>query len=101
MVSIEINPDPRGKCPQYFSFCHWNIGILPAHNYAKVALLLAFHTLHKIDLTCLPEIYLDSSISIEKSLIIEVYKLLCTDHPSDTERGGVCIITKNLFLSKF
>ena len=30
----------------------------------------------------------------EKSLIIDDYKLLCGDHPSDTKKGGVCIYNK-------
>ena len=92
---IEANPGPRGKHSQYFSFCHWNLNSLPAHNYEKVPLLEAFNTLHKFDLICLSETYLDSSISIEeKSLIIDGYKLLRADHPSDTKRGGVCIYHK-------
>ena len=92
---IEADPGPRGKHSQYFSFCHWNLNSLSAHNYEKVPLLEAFNTLHKFDLICLSETYLDSSISIEeKSLIIDGYKLLRADHPSDTKRGGVCIYHK-------
>ena len=91
----ETNPGPRGNCSQYFSFCHWNLNSLPAHNYVKVPLLQAFNTLHKFNLICLSETYLGSSISIEeKSLIIDDYNSLHTDHPSDTKRGGVCIYHK-------
>ena len=79
---IKTNPGPRGKCSQYFSFCHWNLNCLPARNYAKVPLLQAFNTLHTFDLICLSEIYLDSTISIEeKSLIIDDYKLLYASPP--------------------
>ena len=54
-----------------------------------------FNTLHKFDLICLSETCLDSSISTEeKFLIIDGYKLLCADHPSDTKRGRVCIYQK-------
>ena len=49
----------------------------------------AFHTLHKFDIICLSETYLDSSVSI-----INGYKLLRVDHPSDTKRGRVCIYHK-------
>ena len=31
-ADIETNPGPRGKYSQYFSFCHWNLNSLPAHN---------------------------------------------------------------------
>ena len=92
---IETNPGPRGKHFQYFSFCHWNLNSLPSHNYEKVPLLQAFNTLHKFDLICLSGTYLDSSISTEeKSLIIDGYKLLRADHPSDTKRSVVCTYHK-------
>ena len=92
---IETNPGPRGKHSQYFSFCHWNLNSLPAHNYAKVSLLQAFNTLHNFDLICLSETFLDSSISSEEeSLVIDNYELLRADHPNDTKRGGVCIYHK-------
>ena len=48
--NIETNPRPRGKHSQHFSFCHWNVNSLPAHNYAKVPLLQAFNTLHNLSL---------------------------------------------------
>ena len=52
--------------------------------------------LHKFDLICLSETYLDSSISTgeEKPLIIDGYKLLHAGYPSDTRRGGVYIYHK-------
>ena len=58
----ETNPGPRGKCLLYFSLCQWNLNTLFAHNYGKVPILQAFNTLHKCDLICLSETYLDSSI---------------------------------------
>ena len=100
---IEPNLGPTGKYSQNFSFFHWNLNSLPAQNYTKVPLLQAFNTLHKFDLFCLSETYLDSSISTEeKSVIIDGYKLLYADHPSDTKRGGVCIYhEESKYLLKF
>ena len=70
---IEAKPGPRGKYSQYFSFCHWNLNSLPAHSYAKVSLLQSFNTLHKFDLICLSETYLDSSIStLRRSLLLSM-----------------------------
>ena len=89
---METNPGPRGNHSQYFSFCHWNLNSLPAHNYAKVSLLQAFNAIHKFELFCLSESYLNSSITMdEKPLIIDGYELIRADHRSDTKRGGVCI----------
>ena len=50
---IETNPGPRGKCSEFFSFCHLNLNSLPAYSYAKVPLLQAFNTLDKFDLICI------------------------------------------------
>ena len=62
----------------------------------------AFNT--KFDILCLSETYLNSSISTEeKPVIIDGYKLLSADHPSDTKRGGVCFYHNcfQMFLNKF
>ena len=99
---IETNPGPRSYHSQYFSFCHWNLNSLPAHNYSKVPLLQAFNPLHKFDLTCLSESYLNSSITMDKkSLIVDGYKIIRADHPSDTRRGGLCIYHKETMSVKF
>ena len=45
-------------------------------------------------ITCISEIYLDSSISTENSLIIDDYRLLCAGHPIDTKRGRLCMYHK-------
>ena len=89
---IESKPDPRCKYSQCFNFCHQNLNSFPSHNYSKVPLLQAFNTMHRFDLICLSETYLETSISIDEgSLIIDGYKLIFADHPSDTKRGSVYI----------
>ena len=99
---IETNRGPRGKRSQHISFYHWNLDNLPAHNYAKVPFLQAFNALHKFDLICPSETYLDSSISIEeKSRIIDNYKSLRADHPSDTQRKGVYKSQRSYICSSF
>ena len=100
---IEPKPGTRGKHSQYLSFCHWNLNSLPAHNYAKLPLLQVFNTLHKFDLICLLETYLDSSIlTEEKSLIIDGYKLLRADNSSEIpKKVEFAYIIKNLYLLKF
>ena len=45
-------------------------------------------------ITCISEIYLDSSVSTENSLIIDDYILLRADHPIDTKRGRLCMYHK-------
>ena len=49
-----------------------------------------------MDVICLSESYLDSSISNDDdNLEIPGYDLYRADHPSDTKRGGVCIYYRN------
>ena len=51
---------------------------------------------HKLDVLCLSEAYLDSSISNDDdNLEIPGYDLFRADHLSNTKRGGVCIYYRN------
>ena len=51
---------------------------------------------HKLDVICLSETYLDSSISNDDdNLEIPGYDLFRADHPSNTKQGGVCIYYRN------
>ena len=49
---------------------------------------------HKFDIICLSETYVDSSID-DESLEISGYYLICPDHPSNKKCGGICIYYKN------
>ena len=51
-------------------------------------------SVHKFDIICLSETYLDSSID-DESLEISGYSLIRSDHPSNKKRGGICISYKN------
>ena len=93
---IETNPDPAQKSQnKSFSICHWNLNSITAHGYAKVSLLKAYIIAYKIDIICLPETYLDSTIQSDNdNLEIPGYNLVRSDHPSNNKRGGVCIYYK-------
>ena len=93
---IEINPGPVQKNQnKSFSICHWNLNSITAHGYAKVSLLKAYITAHKMDIICLSETYLDSTIQLDNdNLEIPGYNLVCSDHPSKNKRDGVCIYYK-------
>ena len=78
------------------SLCHWNLNSISAHNYIKLFLLKAYIAIHKFDIICLSETYLDSSTSSDDdNLAISGYNLIRSDHPSNNKRGGVCIYYKN------
>ena len=66
------------------------------HNFIKISLLKTYIATYKLDVICLSETYLDSSISNDDdNLEIPGYDLFRADHPSNTKRGSVCIYHRN------
>ena len=93
---IEPNPGPKPNCCQSFSICHWNLNGVSAHNLIKLSLLKPGIVIHKFDVVCLSETYLNATISNDHdSLEVPGYNLFREDHPSNTKRGGVCIYYRN------
>ena len=92
---IEKGPGPRFSS-QNFSICHWNLNGIIAHSYVKISLLKAYLSVHKFDIVCLSETYLDTSVPLRDiNLEIQGYELVRSDHPSQHKRGGVCIYFRN------
>ena len=90
-----MNPDPEPNSCKRFSICHWNINSITSHNFIKVSLLLAYKSIHKIDIICLSETYLNSeTLSNEENLNVTSYNLIRVDHLSNTKCGGVFIYFK-------
>ena len=93
---VEVNPVPRTKATNTFSVCYCNLSSISAHNYLKVFLLKAYLTVHKFDIVCLSETYLDSNTAPDNdNLETSGYNLIKLDHLSNSKRGGVCIYYKN------
>ena len=93
---IEHNPGPKSNSCQSFSVCYWNLNSISAHNFIKMSLLKTYTATYKLNVICLSETYLDSSISNDDdNLEIPGYDLFRADHPSNTKRGGVCICYRN------
>ena len=67
---IEVNPGPKKNCSTNFSFCHWNLNSLSAHNYVKLSSLQAYNSVYKHDVICLSETYLDNSVLSDKVIWI-------------------------------
>ena len=96
---IETNPGPKPISGQSFSICHWNLNSISAHNYTKISLLTAYVLAYNFDIICLSETYLNSETSTDdQNLEIPDYCLLRADHPSNSKRGGVCIIYRTTSL---
>ena len=87
---IEVNPGPKLDSSQIFTICHWNLSSITEHNFSKINLLKAYLTIHKTNIVCLPETYLDSSFLLtDENLAIQGYNLVRCDHPTNAKRGGV------------
>ena len=92
-VDIESNPGPRNSSA--LKFCHWNLNGLAAHEFTKLSLLEGYINVNDIDIICLSETFLDSSIPIDDNrLSIPGYSMMRADHPSNTKRDGVCLYYK-------
>ena len=59
--------------------------------FTKFSLLSAYSSVHKFDIICLSETYLNSEASSDdENLEIAGYNLVIEDHPSNSKGGGVC-----------
>ena len=63
-ADIEDNTGPKPTSCEYLSICHWNLNSITPHNFIKLSLLRAYISINKIDIICLSETYLDSSIDM-------------------------------------
>ena len=91
---VELNPGPNLKAVQTLSVCRWNLNSICAHNFTKLSLLRAYVSVHKFDIICLLETYLDFCID-DVSLEVSGYYLIRSDHPSNKKHGSICIYYKN------
>ena len=89
-------PGSKKKDKECLSICHWNLSSISAYDLSKLFLLNLYNSLHKFDILCLSETYLDSNNSLnDDNLEISDYTLVRSDHPPNTKRGGVCLYYKN------
>ena len=58
---IETNPGPDRGYSNSSSFCYWNLNSIAAHNFIKMSLLQAYNAIHRFDIICSSETYLDNS----------------------------------------
>ena len=66
---VQENPDPDS-----FSTCNWDVNSVSAHNFSKVFLLTAYISIHKFDVTCISETFLNSVTAFDDdNLKIEEY----------------------------
>ena len=101
---VELNPGPTKKRSSWFNFsiCHWNLNSLTWYNFEKVNLLEAYNAVNKLDIICLSESFLDSSILTENNnLKINGYKMARADHPNNIIRGACASVKESLPVCSF
>ena len=90
--TINKDPGPKLDSSENFTICHWNLNSIIAHNFSKINILKAYLTIHKSDIVCLSEAYLDSSFLVnDENCVIQCCNLVKCDHPINSKHGGVCI----------
>ena len=58
----------------------------------KISQIKAYNSLYNYDFICISETFFDSSIlEGDRNFLLNRYQLIRADHPSNTNRGGVCI----------
>ena len=58
-------------------------------------LLEGYNSIHKYDILCISETYLDSSVSVDDTThYLPDYNLVRSDPPNNAKRGNVCLYYK-------
>ena len=79
----------------------WNLNNITAHNFSKISLLKAYLAVHKTDIVCLFETYIDFTFPVNyKNVVIQGYNLVSFDHPGNSKRGKGYIYYKSRFRLK-
>ena len=84
----------RNSC-KHLSICYWNLSSINSHNFVKASLLTVYNSIHKFNIICLSQTYVNSkTLSNDESLSVTGYNLIKVDHPSNTKHGGTWIYFK-------
>ena len=87
-----IEPNPGSRKISTLKFFGWNLTGLAAHEFTKLSLLEGYIDVNGINIICLAQTFLNSSIPIDcNRLSIPSYSIMRVNHPSNTKRGRVCL----------
>ena len=85
---IETNPRPTDT--KSLSICHWNLNGISTNCYIKLSMLEAYNALHKYDIICISETFLNfTHMNNDPDLKLQGCELIRSDHPSNSKRGAV------------
>ena len=66
---IKLNPGLKRDINQCFSVCHWNLNSVVSHDFSKIQSLIIYNCMHKFDIICHSESYVNSG-NLQKPAII-------------------------------
>ena len=93
---IDFNPGLKPNYWKSFSICHWKLNSITSHDFIKVSHLMAYNSIHKFDIVCLSEMYLNSeTLSNVEKLNVPGYNLIRADHLTNTSMGKFASASKN------
>ena len=85
----ETNLGLRPNLNSHFNICHWSLKSISAHNFAKVQLQKAYLAVHRFEIICLSETYLNFSFPFDDdNLDICSYIMVRADNQANS-KGGV------------
>ena len=67
---VEVNPGPQNSVSKCLPIYHLNLNSISAHDYSKLFLLKAYVSVHKFDIICLSETYLDSTVPLDDDSLV-------------------------------
>ena len=89
---IKINIEPKTKETRFFTCFHLNVNNILAHIELP---LLEANNIHQFDILCASKTHLDSSVAIDETILSHQSKSpVCSGHPRNVKRGGVCLYYK-------
>ena len=92
---IELSPGPKRDINQSSSVCQWNLNSVASHKFSKIQSLKTYNSIHKFDIICLSESYINTGILLnDNNLQIPGHNFVSINHPSYTKHGGVCLYYK-------
>ena len=92
---VELKPGPKRWPTSNISICHWNWSGVSAHNYTKLFLLKVYIAIHKFDIICLSETYLDSSSTSDNDNLKISGCNVTRSHLLSNNKRFICICYKN------
>ena len=105
-ISNDVHPNPgptlnETASKNFFTFAHWNLNSIKAHNFSRVHLISSYLLINKCDIFAVSETALNGAVP-DTDLEIVGYNFFRCDLQNGDTHGGVLIYYKtNLALRRF